>query len=696
MKKAFRDVIPQSVVTEESIELGDTSITVNNYKDGRKIGHSVQVFSVDRPASLPFFPAKFGACDIVALVENELDSILLSHAGIPAIAGPIDDDVAAAVKHFSAVAIVVPAFAERSHSRISAKLAALRSHAPDMPVAYVLCDTDHPEKRAPVGLVEWLTNRGNAYVSESIRNAVKAQQKAIQEVKKGGFFGAGRNGSSYMLVDGVSNELRTISSNSLKHKVDLDGILGASYMRAFFPGINAGVDCVAAAEHVIEMASKPGRFDESRVRGAGVWRDGESIVVNTGSAVFDSKTGAPVSRSGQFIYVDNATLKFEASAQPSVTSDGSTLVSLLSSWEFESRAHILRLVGHLGLSYIAGALEFKTHGFIYGENGAGKTKLLSVLSELMCLEHHLTSTSPAGLRSALNYSSRCVLIDEQEPDAEVLSRNIEFLRRCSSGTSEVMSDPEFRKHHFRTSCSALIAGTTVPEMPNNADSVRFMLYPLGRLEPKQIPPELQGDYCKKMGPRFAARMFQNIEKFEQSCEIFRDFVGAKSARAAQVISPILAAAWTLLNDDLPDKSQAKAFADDMESTDVVERIDEATDGEQIRDFILNFVCFDKNNKLFGKNTANIIEIAQGDGDRAAVARDWLTNNGIRLKDNEIWLFGAKMKAFFRNTKFEKADMSEKLTAISGTQKSQKSGLGKQRCGGTGSYFVHLPLTNFLK
>lgn len=696
MKKAFRDVIPSSVVVAESIEIADTSITVYSYKDGLKSGYSAQIFSVDRPAALPFFPAKFGSGDIVALVENELDSILLSHAGIPAIAGPVDDDVIAEVNRFSAVAIVVPASSERSHARISAKLASLRSQAPDLAIAYVLCDTEHPEKRAPVGITEWLTRRGNAFVLASIRSAVKAQQKAIQEVKKGGFVGAGRNGSSYMLVDGVSNELRTISSNSLKHKVDLDGILGASYMRAYFPAINASVDCSAAAEHVIEMASKPGRFDESRVRGAGVWRDGERVIVNTGSAVFDSKTGAPVSRSGQFIYVDNATLRFQASAQPSNSSDGSTLVKLLSAWEFESRAHILRLIGHLGLSYIAGTLEFRTHGFIYGENGAGKTKLLSILSDLMCLENHLTSTSPAGLRSALNYSSRCVLIDEQEPDASVLSRNIEFLRRCSSGNTELMSDVEFKKHYFRTSSSALIAGTTVPEMKHNADGVRFLLYPLGRLELKKIPEEISGDYCKKMGPRYAARMFQNMEKFKQSCEIFNDVICAKSARSAQVVGPILAAAWILLNDDLPSKNQAKAFADELESSDVVQRIDEATDDKQIRDCILDFICLDKNNKLHSQNTAKIIDIAKSDGVNADIARNWLANNGIRINDNEIWFFGSKLKAFFKNTKFENADMSLKLMAIRGTQKSQKTGRGKQRCGGTGSHYIYMPLTVFLK
>lgn len=705
MKKHIRDFIPHSTIDAEGISFADNGAAkiIGYSASGDPDGVMHSVYSINSHSDSVFIPRAFAKCpkNRLLLVDNAVDAILFSNSGVAAMSGAITRSTHELIAEFPAIAIIVPAKSDASaHNRTSAKLLAIRSFAPSIPIVYVTCEPESMERRSQSGASEWLDRCGAAHVISVIDSAIASQVELVASAGKSGFVGAGKNGSSYMLVDTISNQLCSVSANSLKHSVDLAGILGHSYMCAYFPAANGSIDINAAANHVIREAGAPGSFDENRVRGVGVWHDNGRIIVNAGNEVFDGSTGAPFDRAGRYIYIKNGVMNYKSSATPATSADGHRLANLFGTWKFPGRHHILRLVGQLGLSYIAGLLEFRTHGFVYGENGAGKTTFLRLLTDLMCLDSHLTGCSPPGLRVDLNYSSRCVLIDEQESNSQTLSRNLEFLRKCSSGSSDVYTDTEFRKHAFRTSCSAILAGTTVPLMENNADKVRFMLYPLGRLPSGQTPEDLVGGWASEVGPKFAARMIRSYGLFNEAMELFGSCVQAKSSRAAQVMSPILAAAWLMLNDKLPSKIEAKSFADELKAAEAINEIDAATDDVQIRSILLEHQV--KDQKFKGLMIADIIEVSKGDSDNASHAKRLLNNLGIRLEHDsgEVLLFPLlkQFREMFIGTKFQNDDLGYKLLCFSDAMRSQDAGRPRKRPSGTlpNADYVFMPMSRFFK
>ncbi len=160
-----------------------------------------------------------------------------------------------------------------------------------------------------------------------------------------------------------------------------------------------------AGDALMEACRKEGSYSLSRVRGRGVWLEGEKVVVNLGQAV---------EHGGFYRYVCFEALpelgeeKFDAFE----VFDWLTLFN----WQKPQDAELM--LGWLAVAPICGALDWRPHVFVCGAKMTGKTTLFDGITELldplvMSLDG---SSTEAGIRQTLLADSRPIVLDEFEAD----------------------------------------------------------------------------------------------------------------------------------------------------------------------------------------------------------------------------------------------------------------------------------------
>lgn len=216
-----------------------------------------------------------------------------------------------------------------------------------------------------------------------------------------------------------------------------------------FPGKGkeGGVDWKAAVNFLLQRNAAVGIFDERRLAGRGVFHDGGRVVANFGDAVCVDGTlqGSPDLpamgvHGSRLIYqagrelprTDKAGLSDEDAIQLSRALE-------LASWSTADMGRLL--AGWLAIAPMCGALNWRSHGWLVGERGSGKSYLLDFCGDLLgqFAIRAQGATTEAGLRQDLASDALPVIFDEADPKTEAaghrLDAILELARQASSSNS---------------------------------------------------------------------------------------------------------------------------------------------------------------------------------------------------------------------------------------------------------------------
>lgn len=240
----------------------------------------------------------------------------------------------------------------------------------------------------------------------------------------------------------------------------------------------------AISNALIRQAEDNGYYDPAIVRGRGVWEDNERSVLHLGNKLIVDGMECDIRTfKTDYIYEQRVPMHVKT-RDPIDSSEATKLVDIcnLISWE-ESISGFL-LAGWIFSSIICGVLPWRSHIYLTGPVGAGKTWVIENLINRCLRGIGLTvqgSSTEAALRHTMKGDARPVLFDEGEADtrenAARMQRIFGLARQASSeGAAPIIKGTQNQtgalEYIFR---SCFVFASIQPSMIHYADESRITL-----------------------------------------------------------------------------------------------------------------------------------------------------------------------------------------------------------------------------
>lgn len=392
---------------------------------------------------------------------------------------------------------------------------------------------------------------------------------------------------SYALRDQVRNIILIASAQQLLSMQYLLGLCGSDFWAAQFPAKKAAFDSMGAGEALITEAKRQGPFNPMTVRGRGIWREGEKIIINLGNPVPDDV---------KHLYLCFEPIHFGSAVQ----FDAARLLQFLQLFNWRNPQDAMLLFGWLALAPICGVLNWRPHCFLYGPPRCGKTTIHTLAAQL--LRPLVISTdgqsSEAGIRQTLGPDSLPVIIDEFESDqsGSSLKGVLRLARSASSAENPVLrGSPEGKAMQFSLRTSFFFSAVNPAHM-SQADQTRILLLELKmhasdhNIAQKIVEEE---SYFASLGAAWSAHMVALAEHIAPALEMFERVMPSSDRRHRQNMATLLAASFVALNGRPPSTEEAKLLAHEYTAT-VELHAEEAQrdDATECLDFMLSQVVED--------------------------------------------------------------------------------------------------------
>lgn len=216
-----------------------------------------------------------------------------------------------------------------------------------------------------------------------------------------------------------------------------------------------------------------GIYSDNNLRGRGCWMDNGRVVFHGGDRLLvDGVACEPIAIKSAFIYPKLPKFLELSDVKPLTIDGGRALQKIVHRLRWQNRDALTAdiFTGFLATLMIAGALKFRSHGWVTGASGAGKSYLVSEIAARcvgdMAVIPVGTSTE-AGIRSQLNSEAFPVLFDEAEgrgPEGEAKRQMIIQMMRISTQDSRgavLKGSSGHKAHSFRVQSQFLLASIGV-------------------------------------------------------------------------------------------------------------------------------------------------------------------------------------------------------------------------------------------
>lgn len=372
-------------------------------------------------------------------------------------------------------------------------------------------------------------------------------------------------------------------------------------------------DWKMAGLQIMDGCRKVGVYDPKRIRGRGVWVDKaddgvERTVLNTGGQLLVSRPGEDAKNipfvrfKSKWIYEKKRDLIFEADdyLTPSSDDDGRMIREMCQMIRWESPIYADLLAGWLATAIVCGGLKWRTHCWVTGNQGSGKTQVVNrivstVLGDLAI--YPLGATTEAGIRQQLRSDAVPVVFDESENSNYAEQRRqavLGLMRQASSeGRGTIMKGgANHSGQEFAVRSSFLLSsiGVGLKEAADLTRTAVLTVRPLESYAP-EMRDKLEANWHRLldlealvpsyMPQRLLARQVRHMKELRANIEVFKQAATEimNSPRIGDQLGTLLAGSWSLYNTDVMTVDQCKKYLErnDLEEFNAVktEREDKA-------------------------------------------------------------------------------------------------------------------------
>jgi hypothetical protein len=387
---------------------------------------------------------------------------------------------------------------------------------------------------------------------------------------------------NFAFRDRVRNLIVVSSSGQLLAPQHLLGLMPSKFWMERFPSkTRTGSDwfnALAAGEALMAACRSAGPFNPLRIRGRGIWREGDNIIINL---------GGPIPATAKFHYVCFEPIPFD----PIVHFDVPRLLKLFRLFPWRNPQDAMLLLGWAALAPICGVLDWRPHGFIWGGPQTGKTTIHTLLKYL--LTPMVVSTeggsTEAGIRQTLGPDSQPVIIDEFESDQhrDNIRRVLRLMRSASSADNPLLrGTPEGRALEFSLRTTFLVCAVNCTGL-TPADQSRILLLELTKHNnDKETAQTIAAGerHFRDQGPHWCGYMVSLAKLMQPALRAFQSQMPIADRHHRQNFATILAAAFIALEGRTPTEDEVNQWIADY--TPAMERHAE----DSARDNSLE--CFD--------------------------------------------------------------------------------------------------------
>lgn len=332
------------------------------------------------------------------------------------------------------------------------------------------------------------------------------------------------------------------------------------------------------------------------------------------------------------------------------TAPAELMVSILKTWNFRRGLLDVRLMlGGIGQGYVGGALGWRSHIWITGGAGTGKSTLNGkdgllhrTFQEML---FRTADTSAAGLRQRLKNSTVPVMIDEAEADENNgrINEVVKLARIASSGDNLTRGGNDHKAHDFTLESPFWFSSINIPPMAPQ-DLSRLAVLQLDPLPRGGTPPDFDKLRLGDVGRKLFRRMVQSWARLSATKAKFYAALGATghTARACDQFATLLACADVLIEDHdtedrLPDDEDVAFWVRQCVPERLIEISEAVSDQDRCLSHILTSMVQSRGGderEALGSWVGRAVNLAQGSAiglsDALEKANDRLMQLGLRV------------------------------------------------------------------
>lgn len=478
-----------------------------------------------------------------------------------------------------------------------------------------------------------------------------------------------------------SNKRIVAIQRAAHNRANLRDLMPESYWNAKYPK-KEGADWDVAADALMCKCRAKGIFDETTVKGVGVWKDRDKYLINLGDRLYyDGACHGLDALKGEAIYEIGPKMGVPHMVDIDTSILGNCILNI--SWKHPDSAKYL--IGWLTVAPVSGALAWRPHLWLTGGAGTGKSTIMSSLVRPMlgAMNHYfLGNTTEAGVRQITRNGSKAVIFDEFETEdrdsVHRIKTIIEFMRQASSESEGMIAKggASGQAMTFRPRFSALVSSIRV-SLVNEADRTRFNELELVRGKDESFDEFKK--YVAKIDARYAAayfaRTFRLMPILESNIKTFWEVLRMRyTARIGQQYGALLAGYWLSGHDEAITIDEAHKLINSMDISDIKQGIQEKEEMECLDYLMSKVIDLEYSVK---KSFSELIQNGTGSG--------ILERYGICEKD-EIILVANKhpeLTRIFKDTRWA-TSWGKSLARLEGAER------GSHRIGAKTVYCVAIP------
>jgi hypothetical protein len=366
------------------------------------------------------------------------------------------------------------------------------------------------------------------------------------------------------------------------------------------------------------LCSLKGPFNPvDSVRMQGAWRgtDGD-LVLHCGDQLWIRGAFCPTGLRGAFAY-PRMPRWLPPHGEKVGHEVGREVLADIQQWQLGRYIDAQLLLGWLGLSLLAGAMETRPNILLLGEHGVGKSGLLQRLKDYLAHRMLLTpDATPAGITQHIGLSNLGIGLDEKEAgddprrDAQLMA----FLRTTYTGGQSLRGGQDHTGVQFSLRCPVIAAATREPPMESADRSRNICITVIA--PPAQRGLRLAYDSRREaLGTMLLRRLADRWKQLQlETLPAWDSFLRAigYDGRGVDTLGTLLAIAWIMREDAAPTQSDADVIADQLHALHREETAERAASFDRFLQYLLG-LSVDPMRKGEWRTLLELVKLAAGYG-----------------------------------------------------------------------------------